>query len=232
MTALRTRYHQLVRDSRLEKPVSFSILFWLFIAGSLMGTLLEGVWHLLHKGRWGFRVGTLWGPFCVLYGFGVVIMYMAAVAIENRGVPVQFAAFALTGSTVEYIASVFQEACFGTMSWNYSAHAFNLGGRVSLKMTLLWGMAGIILMYVLLPLLLKGYQCLRLARRRTLLQLCTVFMCVNLLMTCAALGRWQERVETALPASNGLEAWLDASWPDERLQDRFPNMQFVSRTAP
>lgn len=232
MNALKARYHQLALDSRQERPLDFSVLFWLFIAGSLAGTVLEGVWHLLHTGVWGFRVGTLWGPFCVLYGFGAVLMYLAALGVQDRGLLRQFIAFALTGATVEYAASVFQEACFGTMSWNYSAHAINLGGRISLRMTLLWGVAGLLLMYALLPVLLKGFNRLGLARRRGLLRFCAAFMCINLLLTGAALVRWQERVQAAEPAGTALEIWLDRTWPDERLQARFPNMRFVSQPSP
>ncbi len=232
MNTLKARYRQLARDSRQEKPLAFAALFWLFIAGSLAGTVMEGLWHLLHTGVWGFRVGTLWGPFCVLYGFGAVLMYLAALGVRDRGLLRQFTVFALTGAAVEYIASLFQEACFGTMSWNYSAHAFNLGGRISLKMTLLWGVIGLLLMYALLPVLLKGFNRLGLARRRVLLGICTVFMCINLTLTCAALIRWQERVQTAEPAGSTLEIWLDQAWPDERLQARFPNMRFVRQTTP
>ena len=70
MSALRARYCLLARDSRQEKPLSFPTLLWLFIAGSLLGFVMEGVWHFLHTGEWGFRVATLWGPFCIIYGAG------------------------------------------------------------------------------------------------------------------------------------------------------------------
>ncbi|MBR3763695.1 MAG: hypothetical protein IKK57_03985 [Clostridia bacterium] len=62
MSALRARYHRLQQDSRLEKELSFPVLLWLFVAGSLLGFVLEGTYHFLHHGCWGFRVGTLWGP--------------------------------------------------------------------------------------------------------------------------------------------------------------------------
>ncbi len=225
--SLRQKYHQLARDSRQTHGVSFPTLFWLFIAGSLMGFVMEGVWHWLHHGSWGFRVATLWGPFCVIYGVGAVAMYLIALAVEKRRPLVQFTAFALAGSTVEYLSSLFQEAAFGTVSWNYSHHALNLGGRVSLRMTFLWGILGMLLMYAVLPLLLKGFNRLKLPNRRRLCQAAAVFMCVNLLMTSAALMRWQTRTIHEKPAANAVEAYLDVHWPDDRMQARFPNMTFV-----
>ena len=146
MNTLRTRYHRLAEESRQEHPFSFPTLLWLFISGSLAGFVMEGVWHMLRTGTWGFRVATLWGPFCIIYGAGAVVMYLIALRVEGKRRLRQFLAFALAGSAVEYLSSLFQEVAFGTVSWNYSHHPFNLGGRISLRMTLLWGLLGMALM--------------------------------------------------------------------------------------
>lgn len=228
MSALRVRYCKLVRDSHQEKAISYPLLFWLFVVGSLLGTVCEGVWHFLHHGVWAKRVATLWGPFCIIYGVGAVVMYMLAVKLQHRKLAVQFLCFALTGSAVEYLCGLFQEVCFGTISWDYSRHTFNLGGRISLRMTVLWGVMGLAMMYVLLPVILRAFNRARLCQRPVLCRLMTVFMCINLLMTSAALMRWEKRTqEPALTANNAIERYLDARWPDERLQERFPNMRFV-----
>lgn len=227
MSALRARYRQLQLDSRQEQKLSYPVLFWLFVTGSLLGFIFEGMFHLIRKGSWAFRVGTLWGPFCVLYGFGTVVMYLVSLIIQQKEPSVQFIAFALTGSMVELIAGVFQKTCFGTQSWDYSGQALNLGGYVSLRMALLWGVAGMGLMYIILPLLFKGFNRLKMNRRTLLCRAMTVFMCVNLLLTSAALLRWQERVLDNSPASNAVEAYLDQTWPNERMRERFPNMEFV-----
>lgn len=229
MSALKERYNRLARNSRQEKPTAFPLLLWLFIAGSLMGFVMEGVWHFLRKGVWGFRVATLVGPFCVIYGVGAVAMYLIALAVEKKHPLVQFLSFALAGSAVEYLSSLFQELAFGTISWNYSHHAINLGGRISLPMTILWGIIGMALMYIILPMLLGMFNRTQLCSRKTLCRVTAVFMAVNLLATSVALLRWQERVVHDTPASNAIEAFLDRRWPDERMRERFPNMTFVSQ---
>lgn len=230
MSALRAHYRLLARDSRQEKPLSFPTLLWLFIAGSLLGFVMEGVWHFLHTGAWGFRVATLWGPFCIIYGAGAVVMYLIALLVEGKRLLWQFVSFALAGSAVEYLSSLFQEAVFGTVSWDYSHHPLNLGGRISMRMTLIWGILGMVLMYLLLPLLLKGFNLLHLGQRTGLCRAAAIFMCVNLLWTGTALLRWQERTLRSTPAGNAVEAYMDRVWPDERMQERFPNMVFVQPT--
>lgn len=225
MSALMTRDRYPAADRRQQ--LSYPRLFWLFIAGSLMGFVMEGMFHLLRQGTWAFRVGTLWGPFCVIYGAGAVAMYLVALLVQRNKPLTQFAVFALTGSAVEFLAGLFQLIFFGTQSWNYSSHALNLGGFISLKMTLLWGAAGMGLMYIILPLLLRSFNQLNLDRRLVLCRVMSAFMCVNLLMTSIALMRWHERVSQGTPASNTVEAYLDDHWPDERMRERFPNMEFT-----
>lgn len=227
MSHLKQKYNQLARDSHQAQALAFPTLFWLFIAGSLLGFIMEGCWHWLHHGTWGFRVATLWGPFCVIYGAGAVVMYLIALAVEKHPPVTQFCAFALAGSAVEYLSSLFQEAAFGTVSWDYSHHALNIGGRISLRMTLIWGILGMVLMYGVLPLLLRSFNRMHLQSRTVLCRVAAVFMCINLLVTAAALMRWHERVIHAAPARNAVEAYLDTSWPDTRMQARFPNMTFV-----
>ena len=225
--SLHIHYQQLAQSSRQEKPHAFATLLWLFLSGSLLGFLMEGMWHMLRTGVWGFRVATLWGPFCIIYGAGAVVMYLIALQVEGKRWLQQFIAFALAGSAVEYLASLFQEAAFGTVSWDYSHHPINLGGRISMRMTLIWGALGMALMYLLLPGLLSAFNRLRLGNRPLLYRTAALFMCVNLLWTGVALLRWQERVTAATPASNAVEAWLDHRWPDDRMRERFPNMTFT-----
>lgn len=227
MSSLKTKYRRMISDAYDARDVSYPTLFWLFIAGSLLGFLMEGCWHYLRNGSWADRVATLWGPFCIIYGAGAVVMYLLALRLQGRRIGVQFAAFALTGSTVEYLASVFQEAAFGTMSWNYSKHTLNIGGRISLQMALLWGVAGMALMYLILPLLILLLTGLHLDRHSLVCWVMTIFMAVNLALTGCALLRWEARQE-GTPARNAFEEMIDQRWGDEWMRERFPNMKFVS----
>ena len=64
---------------------------------------------------------------------------MLSVVLKSKNLLVQFGVFTVSGAAVEYFGSLFQELCFGSVSWDYSEHMLNLGGRVSLKMAFMWG---------------------------------------------------------------------------------------------
>ncbi|MBQ8345061.1 MAG: hypothetical protein IJY42_02210, partial [Clostridia bacterium] len=45
--------------------VTYLDLFWLFLFGSVLGFLLEGVWSIFKRGQWDNHSATVWGPFCI-----------------------------------------------------------------------------------------------------------------------------------------------------------------------
>ena len=128
---------------RTPRTITYSSLFWLFMLGSIIGFILEGLWSILCGRGWENHSATVWGPFCIVYGLGAVALYVAAAFINTRPLPLQFAVCGILGSAVEYFSSAVQELCFGSTSWDYSDQFLNIGGRVSLKMTLIWGFLGI-----------------------------------------------------------------------------------------
>lgn len=228
MTATASKKEQAVTNEPVPraKLLSYPTLFWLFLLGSVIGFVFEGLWCILRVGHWESHSSTLWGPFCIVYGLGAVAMHCLSVGMQKKSLPIRFCVFALAGTVVEYVSGVFQELCFGTYSWDYSHMRFSLGGKVSLGMTLLWGLLGVVFMKWIFPPLTgmlssatgKGWQ--------IACKLCTVLMCINLLVTCTALARWEARSRGAQP-QNTVEQAIDRRWDDGWMQKRYPNMKFV-----
>lgn len=152
MTCLRRTLLSSPKQRGVSYPIRYSTLFWLFMLGSVAGFVLEGLWCVLCKGHWEHHSATVWGPFCLIYGIGAVAVYLLSVVLKSKNLLVQFGVFTVYGAAVEYFGSLFQELCFGSVSWDYSEHMLNLGGRVSLKMAFMWGGAGYCVYAVCLPL--------------------------------------------------------------------------------
>ncbi len=206
--------------------ISYPILFWVFLLGSVIGYLLEGIWCVLRLGHWESHSSTVWGPFCIVYGLGAVAMHCLSVWMHGKNQPIRFCAFALAGTAVEFVSGVFQEICFGTYSWDYSHMYLSIGGKISLGMTLLWGFLGLVFMRWVFPFLTKLLSFAMGKGWQIACKVCTLLMCINLLVTGAVLARWESRNQGSLP-SNFVEQAIDRHWDDNWMQKRYPNMRFV-----
>ena len=220
------------KDRNAPEPAPFradyTTLFRLFMFGSVAGFVLEGLWCILTDGHWESHTATVWGPFCIIYGIGAVAVYLLSGLLHGKSLPVQFAAFTISGAAVEFFGSLFQEVCFGSVSWDYSEHFLNLGGRVSFKMALMWGVLGILFIRAAFPLVRRALEKLRGRGSRALCAVMSVFMVVNLAVTCGALTRWHNRGDE--PAGSAIVQWIDDTYDDETMSRLFPNMVFTDRT--
>lgn len=130
---------------------SFYTLAAYFILYAFLGWCLEVVFCSVNTGKFVNR-GFLNGPLCPIYGFGAVIMIVALTPISHN-LLVLFLGSAFLASLLELVTGFLLKKLFHTSWWDYSDQPFNIGGYVCLKFSLLWGLAGILLMRVLHPLI-------------------------------------------------------------------------------
>ena len=157
--------------------------------------------------------------------FGAVAAFLVARILPRRSIVLQFVAFAVVGGAVEYFTSLFQERTFGSVSWDYSAHTLNLGGRVSGQMALIWGFLGMLFVGLLYPTLRRLLHRMHTLRWQVFCVACSVFMALNLAISASAIFRWRERAE-AIPPSNKWEMYLDATYPDSLMEHVYCDMRF------
>jgi len=196
-----------------------------FIIGSFAGVVVEMAWCLFRHGYLESRNGVVWGPFSPLYGVGAVALSAALYRFRNRGPWPSFIGGFVIGSVVEYACSWFQEAAFGSRSWDYSAMPFNINGRVCLLYSVFWGVLGVFWIKDIYPRMSKWI--LRLPNRfgKVLTWALTIFMAVNCLVSGLAVLRWSARLD-GVPARNACEVFMDAHFPDERMASIYANMDF------
>lgn len=208
-----------------SKEIRYSQVFWVFMAGSVLGFIVEGIWCVLRKGAWENHAATVWGPLCLVYGIGALALYIMAMYSQGQRASRQFFLCGLAGSAVEYFTSLFQEIFFGSRSWDYSEHYINLNGRVSLRMTLMWGVLGLAFIRWVLPALQAALAHMQGQGWHMVCVALSCWLAVNLLVTGAALGRWKERQQGISPG-NRVEISLDKHFPNTRMEAIFNNMEF------
>jgi len=212
----------------LESPrfVQWSDAFWLFMIGSVLGFILEGLNSIIHKGRWENHSATVWGPFCIIYGIGAVVVCLVTYILNTQHVVIQYIGYALVGSIVEYVCGLFQEVCFVSRSWDYSKRFMNLQGRICLYMACLWGILGLLFARFLFQPIQIVFGMLTGWINTTVTILAMLWMLCNLLTSAVAVLRWRRRTE-GHAAQKRWEFYMDKHYNDAKMKAVYGNMQFV-----
>lgn len=210
---------------------SFYKLASLFLIGAFLGDVTETIFCLITTGRLMSRSSVVYGPFSIVWGLGCALLTAVLYGIRDKSDSYIFAAGTLLGGAYEYICSVFTELVFGTVFWDYSEFRFNLGGRINLLYCFFWGIAALVWMKFLYPILSEWIEKLPEKVGKILCNLMIIFMVFNCMISALALGRYEERqrgdLEAAAEASDGMDAFLDEHFPDERMEHIYPNAEIV-----
>ena len=106
--------------------------------------------------------GFLHGPYIPIYGFGALIFLITLQKLFERKIYIKrvpitpLAIFSLTfiiSSVIEYSASYILEKVFNLVLWDYFSYEYNLNGRICLTTSTYFGIGGLIVFYIVQPIL-------------------------------------------------------------------------------
>ena len=123
--------------------------FLLFLIYSILGWILEST-HVYICTKKFVNRGFLLGPYCPIYGFGALIIILYLEQYKDNILTVFIMSMFLC-SILEYITSYLMEKIFKARWWDYSKKKFNLNGRICGYNALLFGIASIVVLYVINP---------------------------------------------------------------------------------
>lgn len=126
-------------------------LIYFFMIYSFLGWCVE-ISYAYKNNHCFVNRGFLYGPFCPIYGFGVVFMLVSLHSFINNLLLLFIGATVLT-SLIEYITGFVLEKVFKSKWWDYTEDPFNLHGRICLGFSLLWGAASVIVIKVIHPII-------------------------------------------------------------------------------
>lgn len=211
-----------------KKMVRYFDLFWLFMIGSLLGVLIEGVFCLFIHGHWETHTVAVWGPFCIIYGIGAVILYIGAILMKDKSYVLQFFVFAVVITVVEYLCGALLKYGLYMQAWDYSKRFLNIDGLVCPAFSIGWGIAGVAFSKWCVPILRRLFSKMNGLMWNIFCIGLSVFMAVNLLITSVCIVRWSQRQQGVLPR-NSMERYIDEIWYDNRMQKRFCEWRFIGR---
>ena len=216
-------------------------LFWVFFVCSVLGLILEEVWHMVvvDPGVYQDRAGMLFGPFSPIYGFGAVLMTMALKRLYKKNPLIIFLVSALIGGAFEVFVGWFMQTSFGVVSWSYShIRLFGMpdpiavltGGRTCTPFACMWGLGGLIWIKVLLPRLLKLINMIPWKRRYSATVILTAVMLIDGVMTLQSLDYWYQRVNGTV-RNIPVAQFYDKHFDNEYMENRFQSMTMSPKDA-
>jgi uncharacterized membrane protein len=137
---------------------AFSLVLLYVTIFSFIGWIVEVLWVFAKSQRLENR-GFLTGPFLPIYGIGAILLILFVEPYVKNPFLV-FVASVVVTSTVEYLSSLVLDKVFHISLWDYHDRRFNLQGRVCLENSLGFGALGLLLIYVLHPLISDALKAL------------------------------------------------------------------------
>ena len=195
---------------------SIGSLVLLFFTFSLIGWIWEVSFHFYEDGVFVNR-GIMHGPWLPIYGFGCLMILTLLYRLRKSPAKEFLAAIGLCG-LVEYFTSYFMELAYGGVKWwDYSGYFLNIDGRICAEGLLVFGIGGMLIVYLIAPLF---DNFIRRIKPAALVCLCvvllSVFVCDQIYsakhpnegagVTFAADGGTAPAVATATAADAGVRA--------------------------
>lgn len=216
---------------RKEKTVfaqgcGYQKLFMLMLIGAVLGDVVETIFVWLTSGVWMSRSSLVWGQFSLVWGIALAGGTAMLYRYRSRSDSFLFIFGFVVGGVFEYFCSVFTELAFGTVFWDYSDYPFNLGGRINLLYCFFWGIAGVVWLKKLYPVLCRWIEKIPMKLGSWMVGVLTVFMVINMAVTSCAMSRYTQRVD-GIAADNVVEQWIDETFSDEWMENRYQNLKFI-----
>lgn len=209
-------------DTIFAYGCDFYKIIWLFMIGAFLGDITETIFCRITAGVWMSRSSVVWGPFSIVWGLAIALATLLLYKYKDKSDGFLFVFGTVLGGAYEYLCSVFTEICFGKVFWDYSKIPFNLGGRINLLYCFFWGIAAVVWLKKIYPVVSNLIEKIPMRTGKVLTWLMIVFMIVNMIVSSFAMIRYGQR-EQNIPATNKISEWLDEHYNDEKMIKIYPN---------
>lgn len=171
--------------------MSFYETAWVIFIYSFLGWCAEVVFAACRRGIFVNR-GFLNGPVCPIYGFGVALVLGLLEPVKSSFLLLFFGSMLLT-TALEFIIGFIMESFFHDKWWDYSNNPFNIKGYVCLEFSIIWGLACVLVVDVIHPLIQKLIDAIPVNVGWWLIWIFAVIMAVDAIITLIELLKLPKR---------------------------------------
>lgn len=146
----------------LNKKQKTTIILLLIVLSGMVGWFYEFIFYYLNSGMKEFYMrGGNFLPWINIYAYGAFLILLLTENRKDKPLQVFLISMISTG-ILEFLSGYILYGVLGwTKCWDYNQEAFtiiNFGGYASLRSILVFGLSGLLLVYVIVPLLKKLVQ--------------------------------------------------------------------------
>ena len=165
-----------------------------FFILSFIGYIYECIAMTIWLGRWDNR-GFLFGPIIPIYGIGALIGTIVFTNYYPNFSPLSVFLIGMVGSAIlEYVVHYAMEQIFHAYWWDYSSAPFNINGRICLFASIGFGVAALIIVYIINPILIPFITGINPTVKLLLAFLILILISVDTTLTVVTLSNFLERI--------------------------------------
>jgi len=144
-----------LKEINQEQPLSkrdiMKLYLLLFMTGGLIGFLFEMLYNILILHQFD-KPGFLYGIFLPIYGWGTMLLVVCLKRLKKHPIWLTIIAMSLAG-ILEYATGAIMYEIWHQRWWDYTNYFLNIDGYVCFLSIALFGIAGLVVIYILEPLL-------------------------------------------------------------------------------
>lgn len=201
----------------------FYKMFCVFVIGAIIGDLIETVFCYVKDRKITSRSSFVFGHMSVVWGFAFLIASFLTYSMENARYVECIIAGMVFGGIFEYLCSFVLEKCMGTRFWDYSEMPCNINGRINLQYCFYWGLAAVVWMKGIYPLLELMIESIPARIGTVVCNIAFVLVLVDALISVLAIKRYVDR-KKGFVARNKVMKWIDQIFTDTYMNKVYPRM--------
>lgn len=198
--------------------------FWIYVLTSFLGFIFESIWCFIRHGKIESRKGLIYELSIPIYGIAGVLIILFINKFNLIKWNYVFLLGFIISSVVEFLASLLQEVIFETKSWDYSKIPLNIGGRINLVYSIMFGLVTLISYEAVIVPYLNLFNKININTLFiTISILLFLFIIYDIFISVIAVYRMKERRKN-IKRNNKFWNHIDNKYTDEYLNKVYANM--------
>jgi len=166
---------------------------WYFFIYAFLGWCTEVIYAAVKTGKFVNR-GFLNGPYCSIYGLGVILVIYLLEPVKDN-IFYMFLGSIFITSSIEFIGGFALEKIFHQKWWNYDDMPFNICGYICPMFSLVWGLACLVVVDRIHPVVLYLVNWIPQMASNVLLIIIASLFIIDLIATVKSILKLNKKLE-------------------------------------